>query len=433
MADYKRLVSYIYSYELGIRRKNVGFSRVESRNGQCKVTIHITANVSSQEPLKVYLFHREGSQLEGIHMGDMYVKNGVGDFKTETNTMSLMSSGYKLDDISGVIVFLNENKFYGSQWDDQEIRIENFFEYNMNKLNEHSDLNQKEMTSAKEEQLVKDIVVEPANITDMIMQDELASQIQEPENQEKLLAAEVSEEQSVPEDTIVINEVVEKVANAVHQTFQEKSEVKQEETTTESPEEEYTSQEVQAMEEKMDTQMEEQTDECSYEEEQAQEEVAATEYADSQESLEGAGVEDEESENIVLEASSMTNPCCCSENYPECVRNVLRSFPAVKPFPNSSLENWVRIEPKDIGMLPVETWILANNSFLLHGYYNYRHLLFGVLQINESPQYVIGVPGLLQSTEQTMAGMFGFHRFLSIQGDNNRQNNFGYWIQQIVL
>lgn len=84
-------------------------------------------------------------------------------------------------------------------------------------------------------------------------------------------------------------------------------------------------------------------------------------------------------------------------------------------------------------MLPVETWILANNSFLLHGYYNYRHLLFGVLQINESPQYVIGVPGLLQSTEQTMAGMFGFHRFLSIQGDNNRQNNFGYWIQQIVL
>lgn len=410
MADYKRLVSYIYSYESGIRRKNVGFSRVESRNGQCKVTIHITANVSSQEPLKVYLFHREGSQLEGIHMGDMYVKNGVGDFKTETNTMSLMSSGYKLDDISGIIVFLNENKFYGSQWDDQEIRIENFFEYNKNKLNEHSDLNPNKMTSAKEEQLVKDIVVEPANITDMIMQDELASQIQEPENQEKLLAAEVSEEQSVPEDTIVINEVVEKVANAVHQTFQEKSEVKQEETTTESTEEEYTSQE-----------------------EQAQEEVAAAEYADLQESLEGMGVEDEESENIVLEASSMTNPCCCSDNYPECVRNVLRSFPAVKPFPNSSLENWVRIEPKDIGMLPVETWILANNSFLLHGYYNYRHLLFGVLQINESPQYVIGVPGLLQSTEQTMAGMFGFHRFLSIQGDNNRQNNFGYWIQQIVL
>lgn len=427
MADYKRLVSYIYSYESGIRRRNVGFSRVESRNGQCKVTIHITANVSSQEPLKVYLFHRDGSQLEGVLMGDMYVKNGAGDFKTETNTMSLMNSGYKLDDISGVIVFLNENKFYGSQWDDQEIRIENFFEYNMNKLNEHSDLNQNEMTSAKEEQLVKDIVVEPANITDMIMQDELASQIQEPENQEKLLAAEVSEEQSVPEDTIVINEVVEKVANAVHQAFQEKSEVKQEETTSESTEEEYTAQEVQVVEEEMETQVEEQ----SLEEEQAQE-VANSEFNDSQEYLD-AEKNKEESESIVLEASSMTNPCCCSDDYPECVRNVLKSFPPVKPFPNSSLKNWVRIEPKDIGMLPVETWILANNSFLLHGYYNYRHLLFGVLQIGQSTQYVIGVPGLLQSTEQTMAGMFGFHRFLATQDEKNRQNNFGYWIQQIVL
>lgn len=428
MADYKRLVSYIYSYESGIRRKNVGFSRVESRNGQCKVTIHITANVSSQEPLKVYLFHREGSQLEGIHMGDMYVKNGVGDFKTETNTMSLMNSDYKLDDISGVIVFLNENKFYGSQWDDQEIRIENFYEYNRKPSSEYNDSHKNSMTSEKEEQLLKDIVVEPANITDMIMEDELASQIQEPEYQEELLAAEVEEEQSVPEDTIVINEVVEQVANGVQQMFQEKYETEQEETTSESTEEEYTAQEVQVVEEEMEMQVEEQ----SLEEEQAQEEVAESEFNDSQEYLD-AEENKEESESIVLEASSMTNPCCCSDDYPECVRNVLKSFPPVKPFPNSSLKNWVRIEPKDIGMLPVETWILANNSFLLHGYYNYRHLLFGVLQIGQSTQYVIGVPGLLQSTEQTMAGMFGFHRFLATQDEKNRQNNFGYWIQQIVL
>lgn len=111
----------------------------------------------------------------------------------------------------------------------------------------------------------------------------------------------------------------------------------------------------------------------------------------------------------------------------------MKSFPSVKPFPESKPENWVRIEPKDIGMLPVETWVLANNSFLLHGYYNYRHLVFGILQMEEGEQYVIGVPGVLQTTEQTMAGMFGFHRFVSANEGQGQYGNFGYWIQQVIL
>ena len=34
MADYKRLVSYIYAYPGGVRDKNVGFAKAEVRNGQ---------------------------------------------------------------------------------------------------------------------------------------------------------------------------------------------------------------------------------------------------------------------------------------------------------------------------------------------------------------------------------------------------------------
>ncbi len=33
------------------------------------------------------------------------------------------------------------------------------------------------------------------------------------------------------------------------------------------------------------------------------------------------------------------------------------------------------IKPQDIGLLPREVWTYGNNSFLLHGYYNYRHLI----------------------------------------------------------
>ena len=36
MADYKRLVSYIYAYPGGVRDKNVGFAKAEVRNCQLK-------------------------------------------------------------------------------------------------------------------------------------------------------------------------------------------------------------------------------------------------------------------------------------------------------------------------------------------------------------------------------------------------------------
>ena len=37
------------------------------------------------------------------------------------------------------------------------------------------------------------------------------------------------------------------------------------------------------------------------------------------------------------------------------------------------------IKPQDIGLLPRENWVYGNNSFLLHGYYNYRYLILARL------------------------------------------------------
>lgn len=422
MADYKRLVSYIYNYESGIRRKNVGFSRVESKNGQCKVTIHITTGTSSHAPLKVYLFHRNDTKIEGIFFGEMSVKNGTGDFRGETSTLSLMDSAYSLDDISGVLVLLNENKFFGSQWDDQEIQIRNFEEYDKDKISRE-----------KEDKLVKSIVVEPDDVNDMEMQDELADQIRKPEYEEALQAAEVEQEMQIAEmnketqekETAKVSEVVEEAENEI-QVFFKNEERKAEESPQVCMQEELQEGlQQQNMVQKMDAYQAEAEKEVSA----SAEDTAKASYAAESAESEKDQVKEEDS----LEASSIYEDCCCSDNYPECVRNVLRNFPPVKPFPESNPENWVRIEPKDIGMLPVETWILANNSFLLHGYYNYRHLIFGVLRVENGTQYVIGVPGILQSTEQTMAGMFGFHRFLAAQAQDGKQGNFGYWIQQIVL
>lgn len=428
MADYKRLVSYIYNYEAGIRNRNIGFSRVESKNGQCKVTIHITASISPMEPLKVYLFHRKGSQMEGILLGTMAVKNGTGDFKTETKTNALMDTEYSLNDISGVLIILNQNKFFGSQWDDQEIHIENFSEYT------------KKQEQEQVAHLVKDIELKPQDVTEMLMEEDLAEQVKHPLIKEEVQAAEL-------ETPNKVSEAIETVASVVQSMFQEE---KQEEPVVFKEEQDIVSTEVseegntEQAEESFVPENEEVYMESASIKEESVEEVKTEEIKFEEVKIEEVTPKDEEptslkdeqvesKEQVQVEVAALQEDCCCSDNYPECVRNILKSFPPVKPFPKSEAKNWVRIEPKDIGMLPVETWVLANNSFLLHGYYNYRHLIFGILKLDEGEQYVIGVPGVLQSTEQTMAGMFGFHRFLSANEGENQYGTFGYWVQQIIL
>ena len=56
------------------------------------------------------------------------------------------------------------------------------------------------------------------------------------------------------------------------------------------------------------------------------------------------------------------------------------------------------IRPQDIGKLPRECWIHGNNSFLLHGYYNFRYLILVKLggKQKESPIPLRGSGPLLQ-------------------------------------
>lgn len=69
----------------------------------------------------------------------------------------------------------------------------------------------------------------------------------------------------------------------------------------------------------------------------------------------------------------------------------------------------VRIEVKDLRELPQKYWYLGNNSFLLHGFFNYRYIIIGRL---EEDRWFIGVPGIYQPQERVMAAIFGFTEFL---------------------
>ena len=66
-----------------------------------------------------------------------------------------------------------------------------------------------------------------------------------------------------------------------------------------------------------------------------------------------------------------------------------------------------KIQRQDLSRLPRREWRIANNSFLLHGFYNYHHLLY----IEEGEQVWIGVPGIYHEKEKRQQMLLDFLSF----------------------
>ena len=95
----------------------------------------------------------------------------------------------------------------------------------------------------------------------------------------------------------------------------------------------------------------------------------------------------------------------------------------------------MKIQRGEISILPRCEWKLANNNFLLHGYYNYRHLVL----IDEGNHLKLGVPGIYHEREARAAATFGFPEFIAEADVNvtlepqerNENQQFGYWCRQV--
>ncbi|MBE5989490.1 MAG: hypothetical protein E7250_17390 [Paenibacillaceae bacterium] len=91
------------------------------------------------------------------------------------------------------------------------------------------------------------------------------------------------------------------------------------------------------------------------------------------------------------------------------------------------------IKPQDIGLLPRDAWVYGNNSFLLHGYYNYRYLILARLNTEGTPRYLLGIPGHYYSNERYMASMFGFPNFVLSKDQPMEDGRFGFWYTDIKV
>ena len=126
---YRRFIAYVYEYRKGKKENNCGFMKVEVRNHMCTIEPHLqVGNLAAGEVCKVYGFVRKEGLMNGILLGSCKTEANRIECLVETDGMDMGGSGIPLEKMGGMILLTESGGFFGTEWDDQIIRPENFKE-----------------------------------------------------------------------------------------------------------------------------------------------------------------------------------------------------------------------------------------------------------------------------------------------------------------
>lgn len=115
---------------------------------------------------------------------------------------------------------------------------------------------------------------------------------------------------------------------------------------------------------------------------------------------------------------------------PDKWQQLLSIYPQVRPFEDERA--YLQIGLGDFVLLSAQSYPLVNNSFLLHGFYSYSHLILARMQDRGGVRYYVGVPGSFYERERRIAVMFGFESFECAQ-EPAHEGDFGYYMVPVSL
>lgn len=434
----------MYQYENGIKRKNVGFVRVEAKGGQCKITLHMQLLGQLDSIFPTYLIQRGNNSMELIYLGDTILKNQLMDSRLSADENNIMDSGFGLTEMSGILLFLNDKVFFATVWDDKPIFANEVLEaLRPNNNRQHvkrmePDAKSKESdVKDNQETIAKTIFKEtPVNID--YQPEQTAQELKVPNYmlpggwkmverlQWPIWEAEKKKEsvmEKVPDKQV--SGIQESESSAQFTEFQSIPNQKSEEQNSEGMD--------------LNTIFQEEIDKESQDAlykiiEDLNVAQYYTDQAASQEPSVSQGQAASQDQSVSQDQSADLNQAGGTFQ-PErpSAKHFFDNYPRIYPFEDNEITQSVKIEPKDIGQLPKELWTFSNNSFLMHGYYCYHHLIFAKMKNGSGYQYILGVPGIYHGREQFMARMFGFENFKSIKKRELKQGDFGYWYLPISL
>ena len=446
MSAYHRLISYIYAYEGGIKGKNTGFAKLETRGTSCRIQVSVRRVFAGGSPIGVYLLAGQ----EEIRIGTLFVRGGNGEFRAVVNCENIEGSGCNMEECCGLTLHETDSAWraYTTIWEDAvahaaevdlaDVTAEKVREQEAEKEEATRKLAENVSGEVNSASVGKEKLDEASELT---RSGEMESQDTSTET-EKNEAVNINEtdfgiSQPQPEKLEDSNleifedtETMEAVPDISETSDHQEAEVVQE-AQTETPQESFqeSTQEVQTETPKesfQESYQEAQTEARRKDSQESTREVRKEALPDSPPDHQEAFQSDSQNQKQSQPDSSKESP---KEDPAESLWNRLRAtYPKVTAFECSDGCEILVIKPQDIGLLPRENWVYGNNSFLLHGYYNYRYLILARLgKSGERGRYILGVPGHYGNNEKYMAAMFGFDRFVRSTRQPPRDSRFGYW------
>ena len=417
MLDYKRFISYLYAYVDGEKGVNVGYIRCDQRQGNCRLVLNLQDRQGIEGgKYKVYLYRVESEQSPvGYYLDEFCINKNCGELKKQTMSENVWNTNRGIGEFDGIIAIYDKTHIYASQWTDTPLDVRRFLTYaDWQKQRKQSSETwekasiqaltpeaqptqmQPQVQGSSEIQLTETFTPE-AQSTQTAFSEAMSPQGQEQEQMQEQMRSQVQTQMSQGQEQI---------------QSQVQTQISQGQEQIQSQVQSQTLQEQMQLQGQPQSQMQP----------QGQQQGQPQETGKSQQSKPQA--------NGAKNFNGTANSRKCIS---ELTLRLMENRAKLPDFENHEIYDCVRIEPNDIGLLEMENWRLGVNSFLTHGYYNYKYLMLGKLRFQDGVvKAVLGVPGVFNNKEQYIAKIFGFDLFVPVKHTNIRTGNFGYWIVELV-
>jgi len=380
MSFYRRFVTYLFQYDNQTKGRNCGFAKVDARRGRCRMEIQMTGCEDGN--YAVYLLRQSDQVLVGLPIGEIRVGNGSGKTVLLFQAEKIGESRFGLEDMQGIYLTAGKNGFAASQWEDGELAWETFHIYKGRDKSEVSaDGAEGEAADAGAERKAANPGVEEVPEKAYEKEESAADGICE-EKAEAGKGKRMAKIADIDKGETVAGISESRVAAAV--TEKDGAEGTRTDTSNNRKEN------------------------LTEAEQVAQPEMQATQTA----------------------AAIDISPYMTA--WEKRWQRFCALHPLIFPFDEEKNIYAVKIELRDIRSLSKQYWQLANNSFLLHGYFNYRYILLGC-EDGEKKKWFVAVPGVFQNQEQLLAGLFGFGEFRTKHLTKQKTGEFGFWYRYLEM
>ena len=379
MGRYERMICYLYEYQDGHKGANVGYVKLEKRGEQCRVLIQMRRADLATLP-QAALFQQEKTGVLLIPIGVMRDNNGSMKGQYEGNVDNLAGTGLSLDDVHGVLVYVEEGHYFASTWNLEQIDARQLRWW---QGDQHEDAGKAEALPKGGSETSQDMVVS-SDRSSGTPQNMVISADRSSETLQNMVASADSSNEA-PQNMVV---------SADRSSETPQNEVASSDSSNEAP--------------------------------QRFADHLASAQAGISRKPENASME-RCSRSAEVTGQSICGSCPFQRKELDYGKKMLLTFPVMRPFGERYPGQCVRIEPQDIGCLPMRMWSLSGNPFLMQGYFQYRHLIF----MEWEKGYVIGVPGIYSNMMQSKAENAGFREFIAICGQKNCRGAFGYWLMPL--